>query len=324
MENVKQVKNTEPAVMTDSGPYGSSRVKSKDGRYTANPNAAQKQDPGKGADSFSANKTNYSDKDTNFDTKIATPLFATAINERLLPIFSANREKGQKTVFTQSTEYEDNVLGIDYFLGNAGQNENLIDEPDVDKIDLKTIKSGIGHRDFFDHPKITLTLKKMHVRNNGKITDMIKKHINTHFAFQVLYSDKNIKDVSSADDITEAKLYYTEKPALVKYLNDSITIENDVSTIFARRDLTSLEIKNQLSELATKNGYEFNEAYDKFHHEKIYQILNSKDGTGLRLHEESSGDRQVRVVFPTKAFIDNPKLKKATIKSYYQRKQNKI
>lgn len=304
----KQLKNTQPTAMTDKGPNGTTRTKSKDGKYTANPNYQGEKEERKPSSSFDYTNENFSKADTDFDQKISTPLFLKEFG----PYFLNKYYPGEGAVLLPSTNYEDHHLGIDLFLGNASEEyENLIDEPGIDLVDLKTIKEGLGNKEFFEHPKLTLTLYKMHKRKYGEIDDLLKNHMNTHFAFQVLYSEKKPSQINSANDIKIAKCYLVGRDALEEELvNKNEQTLNTASNIFARRDIERPEIEKELrAEFGEGN---VSKEFDESNGDIFYRITLPE--YELILNEETSGDRQLRIKFPARMLKENPNLNENTRK----------
>ena len=146
MEN--EYKNTKPTVSTDTDKNGREHNRSEDGRFTANPNYQgqnQEQEPAANQHKEIKTNTHYNQTSNEFDRTIAEPCFMAFVKDSLNAMFVGDREEGQIGVAKMSTEYEDKHLGVDCFIGNAGQeNPYLYQEPEVEKVDLKTVKRGLS------------------------------------------------------------------------------------------------------------------------------------------------------------------------------------
>lgn len=322
--NNKELKNTAPAVMTDTGPHNSTRYKSKDGRYTANPNYDQGQEPAQNPNQRSnAHKHSDFNKNTSwFDARISEPCFDTLVKKTgLFSMFSNDLKKGQISVFTKSTGYEDRVLGIDYFLGNASdQNQFLIDEPDIDRIDLKTITKGLGgKRDFFDHPRVSVTILKSHEDiYKPEPEDLMSKHQNNVFAFQVLYSSKAKEYIQNPNDIEEAKLYYVKKAALSEYMNkNALMNKSNIRNVFVDQKNKGYNLEDMVREEALAKEFGFEKTFDRKNNIITFSLKDKDTGCELLLSEDqTNGERSVRFNFPTKIFITDMNLKLNTHKFY--------
>lgn len=317
------IKNTQPAVMKDNGPYGTQRVKSKDGKYTANPNAGPEAEPEK--DPFPElgmvkTTAGFDRESLMLDKKISTKLLINTVQEDFLDLYRNDAEEGQQTIFMPSTEFEDIKLGIDFFIGNAGQDHQLlINEPEVEMFDLKTLFKGLGNHNFFEHPDITLTLTKMFERDNYSPKNIFENNSNkrnTHYMFQIPYSDK--RHIESIEDISEAKYYYVEKEGLKNFVKQTVMpIHDDLLPLLSNNDFASMEMlvkqkyKGTMIPIPRTNNR--------------YQIripLSASDPNYFiafelgELQEKDTGriNKEIRLMFPTALFNMDKNLKTSVLK----------
>ena len=320
------MENTKPTVRTDTDSLGRAHNRSDDGKFTKNPNYGQKEEQNSKpivntheTRSNSHVHTGFKEETSHFDKSVSEPCFNSFLRQNLAVMFANDLVEGQVSVATKSTGFEDRVLGIDYFLGNAGQdNQFLIDEPDVDRIDLKTITRGLGgNRDFFDHPRVSIPVLASHEDAYKPLPEnLISKHQNNVFAFQVLYSSKPLEQVQSKADIEEAKLYYVKKSAIVDYMNASPLMKSKIGEAFVDKANKFYNLEDMVKEMATQLGLE--KPLIKNKRQSTTFVLTDKDSNCqlfLTIDKEN-GDRSVRFNFPTKILGTDLNLKLNTHKFY--------
>ena len=316
----KPVTNTKPAIQTDEGPYGSTRVKSDDGRYTANSNYKGSEENKKAElqeleDTYhliekSENtdelfkKFQEDEQSYSFDKRISVPLFKELIFKTSIGLMI-----GSET-FQVSTSDEDSLLGIDVFAGSKSDNAYLLSDPDVHKIDIKTVKRALGgnpeERDeFYKHPQLSIEVRRVNANNSSVIQNPLKKHANTHYAFQIPYSEKN-SYIATTNDVSKCKIIYMEH----KTLNELIANNCDEPFIdkcckFLKYNLGLDYVEENLSRIAHENKYDFKLVSDKYN--DAYEITRplSSDASQTytiwfgKKRQKNNQKWQIRVTFPS-------------------------
>lgn len=219
---------------------------------------------GKG-DSFQS----YDANNNKFDREVSVPYF-----EKLFATSTTLKEIiGSK--LTKPTNYEDNKIGIDFFGGELNPHKTypILDES-LNKIDLKTVTTCLGGKiEKYNNPAITIQIGKIFSDSREKtFVNTLEGHLNTHFAYNILYSDLKKKDITHPSHIERSQFYFIPR----KDMNDFVD-KNGISFIngvvpklynFPNHE----ETEDILSTIAANNnfGYEYGEDVDNY--KDIYRI----------------------------------------------------
>lgn len=264
-------KNTKPAVMTDNGPYGTTRPKSDDGQYTAN-NAYSGTEAEKEEQLRSLNSTypqlnerqkarstiGFDTKALDFDNKICTPVFKAFAKTSIGKILGTEN-------FQTATSYEDQTLKIDVFAGDPDPKYAfLLCDPNVKKIDLKTEKGYLGiapgsdkEKEFMTNPTISLSVRKVIKREYGyQIKNQISKGFNSHYAFNIISSPKQKRDITRPGDINKGILFYVNSEDTHSFINENggDSIDDFCGIIQKNEDDSFSAIQEKFDELAQAKG----------------------------------------------------------------------
>ena len=242
MENKNyEIKNTAPVEMTDKGPRGTTRYKSKDGRYTAGVTVEvedQYTDPEKQVKNTFDTDTGY------FDKLISDKLFANVWRLLVFPTFNKQLLPGEEVFFIKSNDYNDLELGIDYQFGIRGRDENgerIFRK--VTYLDLKTVTSVMGSHSAYEKNSVFISL--YYTKKDDKANEWVpgpfnnKKHQNTHFGFLVPDCNESAQTVTEKlrrnpdyiPFIPHAKLILARSEKLQQYVGDRITNNKDVQNL---------------------------------------------------------------------------------------------
>ncbi len=193
----KYMKNTKPKVMDDKGPRGETRAKSIDGKYTANPNSSAEY-----VDPYPNIKPTYKryrkQSYAKIDERIIEPMYESMMKDIVRRVY------GEDGLVVKSTRFEDEKLGIDYFIGVPGKEKAiLILDNNVMKVDLKARIKYMDDENFYNNPKIKLTLYK-EMRDGYKEDKLTPKNgIHKMYSFMIPFKNEKVKIYN----ITENDLY---------------------------------------------------------------------------------------------------------------------
>ena len=237
-----ELKNTAPVEMTDKGPRGTTRYKSKDGRYTAGVTVEVEDQY---TDSERRKIRNRFDTDTgNFDKLISDKLFANVWRMLVFPMFNKNLLPGEEVFFIKSNDYNDLELGIDYQFGVRGRDENgnrtfrkVVD------LDLKTVTSVMGNKESYKNNSVFISL--YYTKKDDKSNEWVpgpfnnEEHQNTHFGFLIPDCNESAESVTEkirqnpdyVPVIPHAKLIIARSEKLQQYVGNRITNNEDVQNL---------------------------------------------------------------------------------------------
>lgn len=308
----KPVTNYEPAKQTDKGPYGSQRVKGDDGRYTSSnsfqgsPQEKQQEFEHLANDSghpFLSEKAKqraqlgFNTTALSFDDRISTPFFESVLSQTTFAKLVNNPK------ITKTTTYEDQNLKIDMFLGEASPEfAFMISDPNVKKIDLKTIKGGLGDKDFYNYPLIDFTVIKIHSRKPHIINNQTTKGFNDNYLFQILSSD--YPRPQNKDDINAAKMYLVPKSTMKRIIDSH---SSDFINSCARHLLNlpaTEQVSASLSSEAQKHDYDY-EFDDKSDPKLNRHIIQTDTETIYFEQNKNTQDWSVRVEFDAMDFDED-------------------
>ena len=307
----KPVTNHEPAVRTDTGPYGSDRAKDESGRYTANPNFQGSEKQKEEELSKLVNNSNHpflSEKakarstigfDTNdlgFDGKVSTPFLKSIIGQTTFG------KMVDKPTVTTTTSYEDQNLKIDMYLGEAAPEfAFMYSDPGVYKLDLKTIKGGLGDKSFYDYPLIDFTPYKILARKSHEVRNQINKAFSDNYLFQILSSDSKI--VQGPQDINAAKMYMVSKESMKRILDNHNPNFVKACTQHLLYNPSTEDVTKNLSALAKKYDFEYELNDKKF--KTIDHIIQTDTETIHFEQDRKTQNWSVRIEFDAMDFDDD-------------------
>lgn len=325
----KPVTNREPATQTDEGPYDTTRMKGADGRYTANPdfNGNQKQ---------VEKELNVLDKH-GFNDRAYSPIYfstdraAKAFDEKIcVPLFEQYFSKTvgfmhNYTKCIRSTSFEDINLGIDYFCLRGKKDVDtekafLLFSGNYTTVDLKTMTNGLGDRDFYNKPNLSLTVRKVlspsRNRPNYQFDNQLSKHLNGRYVIQVPFSDKKQNDPTfNIRDIQECKIYSmpsgSMKEAIAKH-NEPF-MDKCMEKFDGFLDRSDDEIKQDLEALAQENGYEVSYSLGEDNVSRFRVKGQNEEFLFKILKDQVQG----LIIFPMKEFENNPKVLTRTFSPRY-------
>lgn len=291
--NNYEVKNTQPIVMQDKGPMGSTRWKSKDGRYTAG-RTLEKEDENPSYNPNKNKSSNYKSDNKLFDDRISDRLFRYVCAQLLyIPDLKQELQPGEEIFLINSNAYHDEVHGIDYQIGIRNKDRSQFRK--VITVDLKTVKGALGsgykQDKFYDQPSVFLDLYK-----KDGINDMWKpggflneNHRNSHYCFIVPKSEmtnevitqKLNQEPAFLPDIDSVRMISCKRDTLQRYVNSRILQNEKVM---------------QLCE-DFKNG--------KAPEHSVVSIPVAGEDFSVELHfvDEGNGKQQIRLNFPCTPFF---------------------
>lgn len=248
MENENtNIKNTAPATMTDKGPRGTTRKKSKDGRYTAEGGTddysyeveERYKDPKKQV----AKHTKRNKDETFLNKNFYEPLFQGVMQGTMLKYFvhMAGDDPNKEAFLIKSNRYNDEKLGIDFQMGVRLRTPDggvAFDEKTLTYIDLKVVYT----RDYeFDEPNLTFNLYQKHVPDEKhedpqwEDSQFLKKHINNNTCFIIpkMHESKRSlvarmrTDPNYQPQLEEAKMFWMKTSELKEYIQSRF-LNNDM------------------------------------------------------------------------------------------------
>lgn len=319
MEN--EIKNRQPAVMTDAGPRGSTRKKSKDGRYTADIEVEEEyQDPKRQLSEGARKATEVSRKkgEKLIEEAITLPLFANNFYQKFLfPVLQHKAQPGEEPYIIKSNDYNDIRLGIDIQIGLRAHGEgfNVFNSKQIREVDLKTINS-FGDEGAYEEPKIPFNLYKYDYNPKTKSLEwsngayMNKNHINDTYCFIVPHCAERRKDIVAKLQqdpnynpvIDKAKYMWVSKSKLKEYTHNRILNNENVQLLmdaFKNNEIQQV-IKNP-----NRNPF-FNDTRAEEDSPLSFHIqipIPGEDFTAeLQLQTSNDGTKQIRLHIPSKMF----------------------
>lgn len=307
----KPVTNTKPATQTDTGPYNTTRAKSDDGRYTANPNFSGSEEerqaqlqqlseehPYLSQTAQERSQIGFNKGQLSFDERVSTPFFTQIAPFTIGKLLNTDK-------ITPTTSYEDQNLKIDVFVGEANPRyAYMICDPNVKTIDLKTIKRGIGpeqeNKDFYNNPKIELTIRKIHSRKPHIVHNQLAKGFNQQYAIQIPYSSTSL-DNTKVKDISAVKLFYLPSSTMKNVVEG----HNEAFIDNCAKHLVNLPAKEyvqeQLSNAAHEKGYAYD--LDERNPKITKHIITTPTEAVYFEHNNRTDDWSVRVEFEANPLI---------------------
>lgn len=301
------VTNYKPAVMEDKGPNNTTRQKSEDGRYTANgaflgSDQEKEQEleglneiyPQLSENAMKRSQIGFNQNALSFDDRVSTPLLESILPQTTFAKLVASPK------LTKTTSYEDHNLKIDLFLGEAApQFAFQISDPDVKKIDLKTIKGGLGDKSFYDYPLIDFTVIKIHSRKPHVINDQVTKGFNDNYLFQVL-SSKYPKP-QNKDDINAAKMYLVPKNTMKRIIDSH---NSDFVNMCAKHLLNLPKTEDVSASLANEaQKYDYDYDFDNTSNQRLNRHIIQTDTETIYFEQDKkTQDWSVRVEFDAMDF----------------------
>ena len=309
MENERQIKNTAPAVMEDIGPRGSTRKKSKDGRYTASEieNEYPKDDP-----RHHEQRYNNGEKGKEIlNDHVYEPLFIRSITGNLLKDLQELAQPGQEAFLIKSNSDNDSYLGIDYQLGIRTKGEGFVSFDPLKKydVDLKVINS-FGDEERYKKPKISLTLYKFdHENRTWKEGSFLNRHhINDTYTFIIPKCDENKnsiiqnlrRDPSYMPNITEAKVITTPKKSFKPYVEDRMLKNQNMKDLI---DWFKINDIQKIRNPKTNVLYEHMTEDPRSATFKInFPVPGETFEALLELRTDNDGHKEIRLHIPTSMF----------------------
>lgn len=308
--------------MTDKGPGGSTREKSKDGRYTTG-QQVEDTDPEhvKQVENIlrkqATRNSERQNRNSALDKNIYEPVFLNAMYKSFLPFLEkqAQHIPGAKPVIIRGNNYSDLILGIDWIM--------FVEDTQGDQtytltLDAKVVEKGLGNPIFYENPNITLNLYKT---ENGQIafkehSFLNKNHLNDAFCYIVPFSPFKIEELDPEKTtfmdtkILKAKMFFCRKKPLRRYVQERILDNDNIKQLI--HDYEQYKIEDIVGE---KNPY-FQDTRQEGKNTFRIQIPVAGENFKAELYlkeDQKDGHREVRVFLPGKAF-ENPNLKTAMVK----------
>lgn len=308
-EKPYEVKNTQPAVMTDKGPYDTPRNKSKDGRYTADKQRgynleqqAPETDP-----EHQLKQHDVTDTEEEINARVYEPLFVQVVEKVFMPMMKMVNSKDPNRVpfLMKTNEWYDKKLGIDFVFGtkNSEGKANL----GYVQTDLKVVDTFGKNNEAYANPSVPINLYKFYPKNNiwEDNSALNKKHINNFYTFLFPKSSRTkeqIKEYINFDpNIEEVKMIHVPKETLDTFVNDKILGNKEIAALidaFKKGDMKTIVNHPRVTRPATGEPGIF-----------IIPVpaMNEKFDISLFLNTREDGYKEIR------AFIPNSKFKMRTI-----------
>lgn len=240
---MNEIKNTDPAVMEDKGPRGTTRWKSENGRYTA-AKTVEQEDEYKDHRALKDISRFVGSEDTHIlDKTVSDKLFRNTVGIAIVNMFKRHTTENEEVFFINSNRWNDIQLGIDYQVGIRTKDRTAF--KNVMDIDLKTATGCLGSRKRYQNSEIKLDLYQTRVDDNGIIKNwgegnfLNEHHQNTHFAFMIPQSNEsaesiiaNLKqDPNYLPVIPHAKAILVKRDQIQKYVQERILNNDSLNTL---------------------------------------------------------------------------------------------
>lgn len=253
-DETREIKNTAPAVMTDAGPRGTTRKKSKDGRYTASEQEVEYTD-GRQVQHHERTRSNANNEKIMNDN-VYEPLFVRTMEQTLVRDLLKIKNPDQEPYLIKSNSWNDEKLGIDFQLGLRSHDENgvaIFDDNNMYDIDLKVMDT-FGKENDYKAPRVSLNLWKCYPGKSWEEGSYLnRKHANNFFYYVMPKSDLRKKEIANnikrqegynpLQDISEAKTILVSKFNLKSYVSSRLLSNSniqDVITMFKMSDIQNL------------------------------------------------------------------------------------
>ena len=223
--------------------------------------------------------------------------------------------------FETATPYEDQKLHIDIFAGDPDPKYAfLLNDPNIETIELKTEKRYLGSPDFEKNPRINLSIRKIHARQPYKIHNQLTKGFNSHYAFNIISSPAKKQDITKANQIDKAILFYTETGDVKSFVKDNGESVIDEFANILKGNPSDDIIEEKFSSLAQAKGITFDPPKRQKNNAVDYTIRmplpedNNQEVRGV-FGRDRHGDWNILIDFPARSLTNKPSTKAWTFQS---------